>query len=82
MTALRPDKQALATRLRALREARGLLQREVARAAGVTQAYVSHLERGRVGASPATLRRLAAVLGVDPDELLRLAGYEEPPDRG
>lgn len=50
----------------------GLSQSELARRAGMTQGYVSLLERGK-GASPGALAALAAVLELQPDE------HEVPP---
>ena len=56
-------------RLRELRLRRALNQRELAARAGLTQATVVALERGRSEPRPSTLRKLAAALGVDPGEL-------------
>jgi transcriptional regulator with XRE-family HTH domain len=59
-----------AQRLRALRLARGMTQRDLARSAHITFSYVSRLEAG--GASPGIdlLERLAQALGVHVVELL------------
>jgi transcriptional regulator with XRE-family HTH domain len=49
--------------------------RQVAQRIGVEPAYLSKVERGRVPPpSEATIARLAADLGEDPDVLLALAG--------
>jgi transcriptional regulator with XRE-family HTH domain len=55
--------------LRAVREARLLSQTELAERAGLTQASVSHLERGR-SAQGSTVRKLARALRVRPAKLL------------
>ena len=55
--------------LREWRERRALAQRELAEAAGLTEATISRLETGRRGAFPSTVRKLAATLGVTPSEL-------------
>lgn len=60
----------LAESLRALREAEGMSQSELAEAVGVTRAYVSQLEHGRRKGGLLTLVRLAACLGVTIDELI------------
>lgn len=64
----------LGLRLRRLREARGLSQREVARRAGVTNATVSLVEQARVSPSVASLRKIAGALGLSLAELFA----EEP----
>ena len=57
------------TRLRAVRLQRGLSQKDLA-CPGVSMSYVSRLESGERVPSPAVVRRLAEVLGVDPSELM------------
>ncbi|MBI2761270.1 MAG: helix-turn-helix domain-containing protein [Chloroflexi bacterium] len=64
--------------LRDLRVARGVSQRGLARAAGVTPAYVSLIEQGRRGPEPAVVRALAGALALSAAEtasLLHAAGY-------
>ena len=56
-------------RLRAIRRRRGLLLREVAGRAGISESFLSQVERGRAGASVASLRRIAAALGLTIAEL-------------
>ena len=50
-------------RLRQLREQKGLSARQVAELAGLTPAYLSRLENGRVSPTVATLARLVAAMG-------------------
>jgi transcriptional regulator with XRE-family HTH domain len=59
----------LGERLRAIRLLRRLTLREVAEAAGVSESFVSQLERGRSSASVATLQRLAAAVGIEISDL-------------
>ena len=59
----------LGERLRAIRVLRRLTLREVAEAAGVSESFVSQLERGRSSASVATLQRLAAAVGIEISDL-------------
>ncbi len=56
--------------LRAVRQARGLSLRQVARKAEVDFAHLSRVERGRAALSVAALARVARVLGLA--ELARL----------
>ena len=57
-------------KLRELRINQGLSQRRLADLAGVANTSVWKIEQGG-GANPATLKKLADVLGVRPVELLR-----------
>jgi transcriptional regulator with XRE-family HTH domain len=59
----------LGQRLRAIRLLRRLTLREVAESAGVSESFVSQLERGRSSASVATLQRLAAAVGIEVSDL-------------
>ena len=56
--------------LRALREARGWSQSNLALTAGLTRTTVGDYERGTTSPTPETLRRLARALGVPVRELL------------
>lgn len=62
-------------RLRALRRARNLTQRDLADRVGVSFTYLSKLENERMERPPSEdlLRRLAAELETDPDDLVLLA---------
>ncbi len=61
--------------IQALRRERGLTQRDVAQRLGIDFTYLSKLENDR-GEPPGeeTVRKLAAILDVDAEELLALAG--------
>jgi transcriptional regulator with XRE-family HTH domain len=55
----------------ALKESRGdRSQSEVAQAAGISQGFLSELERGRKRLTPGTAGKLAPVLGIMPDQLI------------
>jgi transcriptional regulator with XRE-family HTH domain len=56
--------------MRELRINQGLSQRGLAEKAGVSNTSVWKIERGG-GANPATLKKLADVLGVRPTDLLK-----------
>jgi len=66
-------------RVRELREAKGLSQRQLAAVAGITQATISNIETGRVkGVDFTTLEKLAKALGVNAALLIA----HEPEKRG
>jgi mRNA interferase RelE/StbE len=56
--------------LRVWRELRGFNQTELARKAGVGRVQIVNLEKGVRGGSVATMKKLAAALGVGIDELV------------
>lgn len=58
-------------RLKQLRKEMVFSQRELARLAGLTHATVWRLENGFSEARPATIRKLAEVLSVEPAELVK-----------
>jgi transcriptional regulator with XRE-family HTH domain len=58
---------SIGTQLRALRQARGIGLRELARRVGVTPSLLSQMERGAVNPSVVTLFRLAEELGTTTD---------------
>src|SRR5690242_4132677 len=59
----------LGERLRAIRHLRRKTLKEVAGAAGLSESFLSQLERGRTNATIATLQRLATALGIDVSDL-------------
>jgi len=63
-------------RLKMLRRLQAMSQEELAEESGVGRATISRIERGETGAHGRTLRRLAAALGVDVAELVRLEGAD------
>ena len=67
----------LGTRIKALREERALLQKQVAEKAGLTASKVSQIESGRLTPSLRTLGKLAHALGVSIPELLEPPGHGE-----
>ncbi len=70
-TLVRPWRKASdGEQLRALREARFLSHRDLAKRADVSPTSVLNLEAGRVEAQRRTVRKLAEALGVDPAELV------------
>ena len=74
MEPIAQDEATLAARIgvtiRALREKSGLSMRELARRAGISQPFLSQIERGASAPSMVTTYRLAEALGVLPGALL------------
>jgi len=60
-----------------LRLARGLTQEQASELTGVSQQYLSSLERGRRNPTVLTLHELSRPLGGDPIDLLRPIGDAE-----
>src|SRR5438094_692155 len=69
------DRWSHGTFIRARREALGLSQPALARAARITPAMISRLEGGHRRGRPPMLRALAEALEVPAAELLERAGY-------
>src|SRR3954447_15584428 len=59
----------LGERLRAIRQLRRKTLKEVASGAGISESFLSQLERGRTNATIATLQRLSTALGIDVSDL-------------
>jgi transcriptional regulator with XRE-family HTH domain len=72
---INPYADAFGRRLRELRLAKGLNQKALADVVGINFTYLSKVETGTM-APPAeeTIRKLAAALGADAEELILLAG--------
>jgi len=58
-------------KLKELRRRRVLTMEELAKRAGVGRNTVWRLEHGVMGAQPRTIRKLAAALEVEPEELVK-----------
>jgi transcriptional regulator with XRE-family HTH domain len=65
-------------RLRAIRLLRRRTLKEIAHAAGVSESFLSQLERGRSSASVASLQRLAGALGIEVSDLFATDGLPRP----
>jgi transcriptional regulator with XRE-family HTH domain len=64
-------RDVFATNVRRLRHAKGLSQDDLAYEAKMSRSYLSQLEKGAFYASLKIVSKLAAVLDVDPAELLK-----------
>ena len=75
---MKPDRfkadvcEALGRNLVSLRRTRGLTQEKVQELTGVSQQYLSELEAGRRNPTIRMVQRIAAALGVEPADLVRL----------
>jgi transcriptional regulator with XRE-family HTH domain len=67
---------AVGTRIRALRQERGLLQKQLAEKAGLTASMMSQIESGRLTPTLPTLGKIAGAFGISVPDLL------EPPTGG
>ena len=68
---LDPELVRVGATIKALREARGMTQEDLSRAAMLSRAYVANLEAGRKKASMKAIARLAAALVVPQISLIR-----------
>ncbi len=64
-------KERFGSRLRALREKRGLSQQDLSHASTVSKVFLGTLERGEKAATIETIEKLADGLGVQPAELFQ-----------
>jgi transcriptional regulator with XRE-family HTH domain len=65
--------------IRRQRELAELPMRELAKLAGISNPYLSQIERGLRAPSEAVLESIAETLDVSADELYRMAGFVERP---
>src|SRR5215213_10928267 len=66
----RQNRKRYGKRLRAIREAAGLNQIQLAAASGLTHEAISRLETGRCWPYAETVRKLAGALGVEPERFI------------
>lgn len=73
------DSKTLGTYLRSLREAKALTLRDVEEKSGISNAFVSQIESGKVKhPSPIMLHKLAEIYAVPYEGLLERVGYPVP----
>jgi transcriptional regulator with XRE-family HTH domain len=70
------DNEAIGARLREIRQAKGLSAREAAERAGVTPAYLSRLETGKLSPTVASVSRVMQALGRAGGRAVRHRGRE------
>jgi len=64
-------------KLRELRQRRVLTLHELEERSGVAYNTIWRLENGKSGAQPRTIRKLAAALGVEAEELVKVRGEDD-----
>ncbi|HUI43280.1 MAG TPA: helix-turn-helix transcriptional regulator [Terriglobia bacterium] len=64
----------IGTRIRSLREAKGLSQGDIERRSGLLRSYISRVEGGYTTPSLATIEKFAKAVGVQPYQLLYNGG--------
>ena len=74
-------RQVFARNLRRIRHAKGFSQESLAFEADVNRSYMSKLERGVSYPGLEIMGKLAAVLGVEPADLLKLPPKKVPPGK-
>lgn len=77
------EKVSLAEFIRSARDRKGLTLRAVEESTGVSNAYLSQLETGKIRRpSPIVLHKLSELYEVSYGEILGLAGYPVPDEAG
>lgn len=65
-------------RLRAIRQLRRRTLKDIADRAGLSESFLSQVERGRTSASISSLQRIASALGVDVSDVFSFNGVDRP----
>lgn len=65
------EAQKLGDNLKKIRTKKGITQIEISKKLGVNRSFVSNLENGKTNPTLATITKLAQVLGVSTNELLK-----------
>jgi transcriptional regulator with XRE-family HTH domain len=68
--------------VRAQRQLAQVSQRNLARMSGVSDSYLSQLERGHYRPSPQVLKALAAAFGLEPKQLYTMLGFMDEDETG
>jgi len=68
---MQSEAEKLGRNLKRIRTEKDISQGDIARELGVSRGFVSNLENGKTNPTLATITRVADVLGVTTDELLK-----------
>ena len=68
--------------VRAQRRLAQVSQRNLARMSGVSDSYLSQIERGNYQPSPQVVKALARAFGLDPKQLYTMLGFMDPDGKG
>ncbi len=63
--------QKLGENLKRIRTQKGISQGDIARALGIDKGFISNIENGKTNPTLATISKLAKVVGVSVDKLLK-----------
>ncbi len=80
-----PDEQMLAAFgefVRAQRQLAQVSQRHLAKMSGVSDSYLSQIERGNYRPSPQVVKALAQAFGLEPKQLYTMLGFIDENDGG
>jgi len=72
MTNVQPEGEVFGRRLRELRQKYGVTQQQLSIATGLTEGYISNMERGLKVPSLTTILRLAVALGCKVTEMVSI----------
>src|SRR5262245_9866383 len=67
--------------VRAQRRLAQVSQRNLARMSGVSDSYLSQIERGNYQPSPQVVKALARAFGLDPRKLYTMLGFMDPDEK-
>ena len=67
--------------VRAQRRLAQVSQRNLARMSGVSDSYLSQIERGNYQPSPQVVKALARAFGLDPKQLYTMLGFMDPDEK-
>ena len=68
---MKDEVQKLAENLKRIRAEKGISQGDIVKATGIDKAMISNIENRKTNPTLATIAKLAKVLGVSTDELLK-----------
>ncbi len=68
--------------VRAQRRLAQVSQRNLARMSGVSDSYLSQIERGNYRPSPQVVKALALAFGLKPEQLYTMLGFMDEPEGG
>jgi len=68
---MKEEAEKLGKNLKRIRTGKGILQVDIARSIGVSRGFVSNLENGKTNPTLATISKLAKVVGVSIDKLMK-----------
>src|SRR6188768_4506734 len=82
MTDSEEQLQAFGEFVRAQRRLAQVSQRNLARMSGVSDSYLSQIERGNYRPSPQVVKALATAFGLKPEQLYTMLGFMDETDTG